>query len=261
MNSGMVRSSARRLLSPRQRHARQHYPQAALQCEPLRLRSGWPLRKDKLFFFTAYEGVRIALPIVTQAVVPTPAYQQYVLNQLPVGGVDPSLESISLRSLPRYPSIIDLCPLHQHCGNRHPCRLLPHCERPRLRQPARESLQNSDTKLCPSSKSITPSNSQHRLVPLSVGHSLQAAYTDPINSIFNSYSPQPQYTLVSGYTHIFRPNLVNQFNPGMSWYSSIFEPTTTHRSSVLSDGARRRQHEAPLPRSAAMTHPSPGPRR
>ena len=48
---------------------------------------------------------------------------------------------------------------------------------------------------------------------------LQAAYTDPINPIFNSYSPQPQYTLVAGYTHIFRPNLVNQFNPGASWYS------------------------------------------
>ncbi len=31
---------------------------------------GGPIRKDKLFFFTAYEGVRIALPIVTQAVVP-----------------------------------------------------------------------------------------------------------------------------------------------------------------------------------------------
>ncbi|MGB7267159.1 MAG: TonB-dependent receptor, partial [Terracidiphilus sp.] len=53
---------------------------------------------------------------------------------------------------------------------------------------------------------------------------LQAAYTDPINPIFNSYSPQPQRTLVVGYTHVFRANLVNQFNPGASWYSSIFEP-------------------------------------
>src|ERR1039458_3877967 len=53
---------------------------------------------------------------------------------------------------------------------------------------------------------------------------LQAAYTDPINPIFNSYSPQPQRTLVVGYTHIFRPSLVNQFNPGASWYSSIFQP-------------------------------------
>jgi hypothetical protein len=53
---------------------------------------------------------------------------------------------------------------------------------------------------------------------------LQAAYTDPINTIFNSYSPQPQRTLVLGYTHIFSPNLVNQFNPGTSWYSSLFLP-------------------------------------
>ena len=53
---------------------------------------------------------------------------------------------------------------------------------------------------------------------------LQAAYTDPINTIFNSYSPQPQRTLVLGYTHIFTPNLVNQINPGVSWYSSLFLP-------------------------------------
>jgi hypothetical protein len=46
---------------------------------------------------------------------------------------------------------------------------------------------------------------------------LQAAFTDPIDPIFNSYSPQPQRTLVVGYTHIFSPTLVNQFNPGASW--------------------------------------------
>ena len=53
---------------------------------------------------------------------------------------------------------------------------------------------------------------------------LQAEWTDPINSIFNAFSPQPQRTLVVGYTHLFSPTLVNQFNPGASWYSSIFEP-------------------------------------
>ncbi len=30
--------------------------------------------------------------------------------------------------------------------------------------------------------------------------------------------------MVVGYTHVFSPKLVNQFNPGASWYSSIFEP-------------------------------------
>jgi hypothetical protein len=53
---------------------------------------------------------------------------------------------------------------------------------------------------------------------------LQAAYTDAINPIFNAYSPQPQRTLVTGYTHLFTSNLINQFNPGASWYSSLFLP-------------------------------------
>src|SRR6202041_1516852 len=50
---------------------------------------GGPIRKDKLFFFAHYEGIRIALPLVSQTTVPSPAYQQYVLTQLPQGGVDP----------------------------------------------------------------------------------------------------------------------------------------------------------------------------
>jgi len=50
---------------------------------------GGPVKRDKLFFFVHYEGIRIALPLVTQTVVPSPAYQQYVLGQLAVGGSDP----------------------------------------------------------------------------------------------------------------------------------------------------------------------------
>ena len=46
---------------------------------------GGPIRKDKLFFFAHYEGIRIALPLVSQAVVPSPAYQQYVLEPTAAG--------------------------------------------------------------------------------------------------------------------------------------------------------------------------------
>src|SRR5258708_3383710 len=50
---------------------------------------GGPILKDKLFFFGHYEVIRIALPLVVPTTVPSPTYQQYVLQQLPRGGTDP----------------------------------------------------------------------------------------------------------------------------------------------------------------------------
>ena len=49
---------------------------------------GGPILHDKLFFFFDSEWVRIALPIVTATTVPTTAFQNYVLQQLPLGGRD-----------------------------------------------------------------------------------------------------------------------------------------------------------------------------
>ena len=54
---------------------------------------------------------------------------------------------------------------------------------------------------------------------------LQAAYTDPINPLFNAVSSQPLYSFASGYTHVFSQNLVNYFNPAFSWYESLFAPS------------------------------------
>ncbi len=53
---------------------------------------------------------------------------------------------------------------------------------------------------------------------------LQAAYTDPINPLFNALSPQPLYSFAAGYTHVFSSKLVNYFNPAFSWYESLFGP-------------------------------------
>ena len=44
---------------------------------------GGPIAHDKLFFFFDSEWVRIALPIVTPTIVPTPAFQTIRLEQLP----------------------------------------------------------------------------------------------------------------------------------------------------------------------------------
>src|SRR6202008_1039947 len=54
---------------------------------------------------------------------------------------------------------------------------------------------------------------------------LQAAYTDPINPLFNALSPQPLYSLAAGYTRVFSQSLENYFNPAFSWYGSLFGPS------------------------------------
>ena len=202
---------------------------------------GGPIRKNRLFFFGHYEGIRIALPIVTPTTLPTPAYQQYVLGQLATGGYDP----VTGTNLPAQPAEI---PFYKNMFSLLPppggspvaitaCPLDPSGNL--LPAPTNGSL--LDGSGCASQQQRSLNNSdRENLIVVKVDHTinakdsiwyrfqqdtgLQAEFTDPINAIFNSYSPQPQRTLVVGYTHIFSPTLVNQFNPGADWYSSIFEP-------------------------------------
>src|ERR1700691_5312973 len=63
---------------------------------------GGPLRRNKLFFFAHYEGIRIALPLVTPTTLPTPSYQEYLLGQLATGGPDP----VTGANLPAQPAEI-----------------------------------------------------------------------------------------------------------------------------------------------------------
>ncbi len=191
---------------------------------------GGPIRKNKLFFFAHYEGIRIALPLVARTTVPSPTYQQYVLQQLPQGGTDPVTGTI-LPAEPQegtfYRNMFAL--FGDTSGTPTPVLSCPF------------DAPGVPTGGCANIRTHSMNNSDsENLIVLKIDHTidvkntiwyrfqqdtgLQAAYTDAINSIFNSYSPQPQRTLVVGYTHLFTPNLVNQINPGASWYSSLFLP-------------------------------------
>jgi hypothetical protein len=198
---------------------------------------GGRIVRDKLFFFFDSEWVRIALPIVTATTVPTAAFQSYVLQQLPLGGKDSVTGSVygpAPQLVPFYQKMFSLygntsgtplnvlgCPFDVGGGS-----------------PAVANDGNG----CANRQSISHSSDDHEQVQtlridynideknttwyrLQSDTGLQAAYTDPINPLFDAISPQPLYSFAAGYTHVFSQNLVNYFNPAFSWYASLFGPS------------------------------------
>ena len=198
---------------------------------------GGPIIHNKLFFFFDTEWVRIALPIVTAATVPTPAFQSYVLQQLPLGGTDSVTGSIyqpSPQSVPFYQKMFSL----YRNTNGTPLAVLG-C--PFDSGGGAPAIPN-DGNGCANRQSVSHSSDDHEQVQtvridynindknttwyrFQTDNGLQAAYTDPINPLFNALSPQPLYSFAAGYTHVFSQNLVNYFNPAFSWYGSLFGPS------------------------------------
>jgi hypothetical protein len=198
---------------------------------------GGPIIHNKLLFFFDSEWVRIALPIVTATTVPTPAFQNYVLQQLPQGGTDSVTGTVyqpSPQSVPFYQKMFSLY------GNTNgtPLAVLG-C--PFDAGGAAPAIAN-DGNGCANRQSVSHSSDDHEQVQTAridyninekntawfrfqADTGVQAAYTDPINSLFDSVSPQPLYSFAAGYTHVFSQNLVNYFNPAFSWYESLFGPT------------------------------------
>jgi len=189
---------------------------------------GGPIARNKLFFFFDSEWVRIALPIVTATIVPTPAFQNYVLQQLPLG------QTTGCAPGSCYPAAPALVPFYQKMfslyGNTNGApRAILGCPL------------GAGGDGCANSQSVSHSSDDHEQVQtvridynvneknttwfrFQADTGVQAAYTDPINSLFDSVSPQPLYSFAAGYTHVFSQNLVNYFNPAFSWYESLFGP-------------------------------------
>jgi Carboxypeptidase regulatory-like domain len=183
---------------------------------------GGPIFRDKLFFFFDSEWVRIALPIVTAATVPTPAFQSYVLQQLPPGGSAGFYQKMfSLYgNTSGTPLPILGCPLNAGglaaagCANR---QIVSH-----------SSDDHEQVQTLRVDYNVNAANTLWFRFQADTG--LQAAYTDAINSLFDSVSSQPLYSFAAGYTHVLSQNLVNYFNPGFSWYESLFAPSNFQKT-------------------------------
>ena len=196
---------------------------------------GGPIVHDKLFFFFDSEWVRIALPIVTATTVPTAAFQNYVVQQLATGqtaGCDAgSCYPAEPAEIPFYEKMFSLyggtsgaphsildCPFN---ADGSPATGGDGCAN--LQSVSHSSDDHEQVQTARIDYNIDANNTAWFRFQADTG--LQAAYTDPINPLFDAISPQPLYSFAAGYTHVFSQNVVNYFNPGFSWYQSLFAPS------------------------------------
>ena len=196
---------------------------------------GGPIIHNKLFFFFDSEWVRIALPIVTATTVPTIAFQNYVLRQLMAGQTTGcaagSCYPAEPAEVPFYQKMFSLygatsgaphailgCPLN---ADGSPATSGDGCAN--LQSVSHSSDDHEQVQTARVDYNIDVNNTAWFRFQADTG--LQAAYTDPINPLFDAISPQPLYSFAAGYTHVFSQNLVNYFNPGFSWYQSLFAPS------------------------------------
>ncbi len=198
---------------------------------------GGPIVHDKLFFFFDSEWVRIALPIFSTITVPSTAFQRYVLQQLPLGGTDSVNGSTYAPAPQQVPFYQKMFSLYGNTAGT-PLSVLG-CPFNTDGSAASGNPPNGNG--CANRRGVSHSSADHEQVQtvridynineknttwfrFQADSGVQAAYTDPINPLFDSVSPQPLYSFAAGYAHIFSQNLVNYFNPAFSWYESLFGP-------------------------------------
>src|SRR5216684_347895 len=182
---------------------------------------GGPIRKDKLFFFTDLEGIRLVLPVLLNSTLPTPAYQTYVLQQLPLGGVDTvfggNLPPEPLE-VPLYQKMFTLmgdtnrgvplavfgCPFDVGGGSPATPNDGNGCANQRLFSASPKTNETLWTlKL---DYKLNEKNSLWFRFQLNNGSTVTP---DPVNPFLDGLTPKPVRAGTAAWTHIFSPNLVN----------------------------------------------------
>ncbi len=183
---------------------------------------GGPIVHNNLFFFVDTEGLRVLLPRVRPVVrIPTPQFEQATLQNL--GSTNPA-------EVPFYQNLFKLYNSAPGAANATPLAGGGCADLTSFAGPCAQSF-GSVVKNLTHEWLLTGrldwniSSKDLAFIHFRSDHGLQATYTDPISSVFNADSIQPQYEGQFNYNHTFSPNTVNQLVISGSWYSAIFKPS------------------------------------
>jgi hypothetical protein len=170
---------------------------------------GGPIKKDKIFFFGDYEGLRVVLPTRSLVYAPSPAYQTATLASIPTAEI-PLYTGLfnTWNSAPGYnPDNVDPADGNAVTYN--------------------GSAGNFTHEwLATGRVDFNLGENDKLFLHTKIDKGLQASFTSVISPVFNADSPQPQYEGQLQETHTFSPSVTNQFLFATIYYRAIFTNTS-----------------------------------
>jgi hypothetical protein len=185
---------------------------------------GGPIKKDKAFFFFNYEGLRVLIPVSQTVTYPSPAFQAATLANLALPGVGQSAQ------IPFYQQMFNLWNTAPNVGRATPVTSNNNGCTAGWTGPAITCANSyvatnstlTHEYLLAGRFDFNLTNNDKLFIRLQEDKGLQATYTDPINTVFNTVSTQPEYQGQVSWTHSFGVKAVNNFVGSATYYSAIF---------------------------------------
>jgi hypothetical protein len=189
------------------------------------LSAGGPIIKNKLFFFADFEDLRMVLPGVSGTnIIPTTAFGNYVLTQVPASEA-PFYQTIFnlYAGAPGSASATPL-PADGGCGDFDGTAGFGTGGTPCAQQFSSSTTNKITEWIFAGSVDYDMSTNDHMKVRYQMDRGVQATGTDPINTVFNATSIQPEYNGQFTETHTFNSTTVNNLIISGAWYKALFGP-------------------------------------